>query len=97
MRIENTPMGQPCEPGKLLPTDAMLATDSAPWPMARLSTKARNRPMPADGMAAMAATTHASNASHATAARRTPKRSSTQPAGRQATDPSNVAHRLHVA
>jgi len=65
--------------------------------MARLSTKARNKPTPAAFIDAMPATTHASNASHVTTARRTPKRSSTQPAGRQATDPSNVAHRLHVA
>ncbi len=83
-----------------LPTAVMLATDSALWPIARVSstsTKSAATPPVIAPMALMRQTTSASRSVSAAVVQRRPTRSITRPIGRQIAAPMSVAHRLMLA
>jgi hypothetical protein len=80
-----------------LPTAVMLATDSALWPIARVSSTSTKRAATPPVRALMRQTTSASSRESAAVVQRRPTRSITRPIGRQIAAPMSVAHRLMLA
>ena len=94
---EYTPMAMPTREPKDFPTAVMLATDSALWPMARVSRTRTKSAVTPPVSALMRQTTSASASDSAAVVQRRPTRSKTRPMGRQIAAPSSVAHRLMLA